>query len=75
MITLDEKIARTRRLLDRLQEDQPYLRVRVAALGAEHRQSVRSYADQVRAHAEAELARLLAERSAEPDSSLPQPID
>jgi hypothetical protein len=75
MITLDEKIARTRRLIERLQQDQPYLRMRVAPLGAEHRQSVRSYAAQVRAHAEAELARLCAERGAEYDWTQPQPAD
>jgi len=39
MITLEEKIARTERLLRRMEEDQPYLRVRLSALGAEHRQS------------------------------------
>jgi hypothetical protein len=37
MITLDEKIARTQRLLRRLEEDEPYLRIRLSALGAEHR--------------------------------------
>lgn len=63
MITLEEKIARTERLLRRLEEDQPYLRVRLSALGAEHRQSSQAFADSVRAEAEAELARLLSERT------------
>ena len=64
MITLEEKIARTERLLRRLEEDQPYLQTRLSALGEEHRQSVHAYADRVRAAAEAELERLLALRSA-----------
>src|SRR5271157_4981323 len=62
MITLEEKIARTERLLRRLEEDQPYLRARLSALGAEHRESANAFADRMRAEAEAELARLLAER-------------
>ncbi|MGB7150966.1 MAG: hypothetical protein WBD45_17535 [Terriglobales bacterium] len=61
---MEEKIARTERLLRRLEEDQPYLHVRLSPLGAEHRQSVNAYADRVRAEAEAELQRLLAERTA-----------
>ncbi|HEY4840815.1 MAG TPA: hypothetical protein VIH78_02545 [Terriglobales bacterium] len=64
MITLEEKIARTERLLRRLEEDQPYLHVRLSPLGAEHRQSANAFADRVRAEAEAELQRLLAQRAA-----------
>jgi hypothetical protein len=60
-IPIEEKIARTQRLLRRLEEDQPYLQVRLSALGDEHRQSVHAYADRVRAEAEAELQRLRAE--------------
>jgi len=63
MITLDERIARTERLLRRLQEDQPYLQFRLAPLGAEYRQSANDYANRVRAEAEAELRRLLQERT------------
>jgi hypothetical protein len=63
MITLEEKIARTQRLLQRLEEDQPYLRMRLSPLGAEHRQSANAFAERVRAEAEAELQRLLAEQS------------
>ena len=55
MITLDERIAKTERLLRRLQDDQPYLRARLSALGAEHRQSASAFADRVRVEAEAEL--------------------
>jgi hypothetical protein len=61
MITLEEKIARTQRLLRRLEEDEPYLRARLSALGPEHRQSASAFADLVRIEAEAELARLMAE--------------
>ena len=62
MITLEERIARTQRLLRRLEEDQPYLRVRLSVLGAEHRQSANAFVDRVRTEAVAELQRLLAER-------------
>jgi len=75
MITLEEKIARTQRLLKRLEEDEPYLHVRLSALDAEHRQSARVFADQVRAEAEAELQRLLAERTPPLEWSAPQPAD
>ena len=63
MITLEERIARTQRLLRRLEEDQPYLHARLSVLGAEHRQSANAFVDRVRAEAEAELERLLAERA------------
>jgi hypothetical protein len=76
MITLDEKIARTLRLLRRLEEDKPYLRVRLSALAVEHRQSANAFADRVRIEAEAELARLIAELStAQELTAAPQPAD
>ena len=75
MITLEEKIARTERLLRRLEEDQPYLRVRLSALGDEHRQSANAFAEQVRAEAEAELARLISERTPALELNSPQPAD
>ena len=75
MITLEEKIARTERLLRRLEEDEPYLHVRVAALGNEHRQEINAFAARVRAQAEAELERLLAERGATSDWSPPHLAD
>jgi hypothetical protein len=75
MITLEEKIARTERLLRRLEEDQPYLHVRLSALGADHRQSAHAFADRVRAEAEAELERLLAERESPYEWNVPQPAD
>ena len=75
MISLEEKIARTQRLLRRLEEDEPYLRVRVVALGSEHRRDVNAFAARVRAQAEAELERLLAERGTACNGSVPQPAD
>jgi hypothetical protein len=74
MITIEEKIARTERLLRRLAEDEPYLRVRLSVLGAEHRASAHAYARRVRTEAEAELARLMAERGTR-EMSAPQPAD
>ena len=75
MITIEERIARTERLLRRLEEDQPYLRARLSVLGAEHRKSAAAYADRVRAEAEAELARLIAERGTAAEMTAPQPAD
>jgi hypothetical protein len=75
MITLEERIAKTERLLRRLDEDQPYLHVRLSALGAEHRESASAFADSVRAQAEAELQRLLEERALPYEWSVPQPAD
>ena len=75
MITIDEKIARTERLLRRLEEDRPYLRHRLSALGDEHRQSAHAFHDRVCAEAQAELARLLAERTPPMEWSTPQPAD
>ena len=75
MITLEEKIARTQRLLRRLEEDQPYLHARLSALGAEHRESSNAFANRVRAEAEAELQRLIAERGLPCEWNVPQPAD
>jgi hypothetical protein len=75
MITLEERIARTQRLLRRLEEDRPYLHIRLSGLGAEHRQSANAFADRVRAEAEAELRSLLAERPLPYEWNIPQPAD
>jgi len=75
MISLEEKIVRTQRLLQRLAEDEPYLRMRLAALGTEHRKSANAFAQQMRLEAQAELERLIAAREPEYDWSLPQPAD
>lgn len=75
MITLEERIARTQRLLQRLEDDQPYLSVRLSALGAEHRESSQAFAERVRTEAEAELRRLLDERTPILEWNAPQPAD
>jgi hypothetical protein len=75
MITIDERIARTERLLRRLIDDEPYLRARLSVLGADHRQSAHAFHDRVRAEAEAELARLQAERIPSLEWTTPQPAD
>ncbi len=75
MITLEERIAKTERLLRHLEEDEPYLRARLSALGAENRQSAHAFAGRVRAEAEAELQRLLAERTSPLEWTAPQPAD
>jgi hypothetical protein len=75
MITLDERIAKTERLLRRMQEDVPHLHMRLKPLGAEYRQSANAFADRMRAEAEAELQRLLQERSAPNEPAIPQPAD
>jgi hypothetical protein len=64
MITLEERIAKTRRLLRHLEKDQPHLHLRLSPLGAEHRQSAAAFADRIRAAAEAELQRLMAQNAA-----------
>jgi len=61
-VSLEERIAKAQRLLRFMEEDQPYLQARLSPLGAEHRQSANDFADRLRAEAEAELQRLLAER-------------
>ncbi len=75
MITLEEKIAKTQRLLRRLQEDEAHLHVRLSALGDEHRQSATDFAERVRAEAQAELQRLMTERGNRYDWTVPQPAD
>ena len=75
MITLEERIAKTERLLRRLEEDEPYLHVRLSELGAEHRQSATAFAESMRAAAEAQLQRLLEERTLPRESSASQPAD
>lgn len=75
MIGIEEKIARTQRLLRRLEEDEPYMHVRLSPLAVEHRQSATAFAERVRAEAQAELQRLIAERGNRYDWTLPQPAD
>jgi hypothetical protein len=62
MITVDEKIAKTQRMLRRMEQDLPYLQMRLSPLGAEHRQSANAFAERIRAEVESELQRLMVER-------------
>jgi hypothetical protein len=75
MITLDEKIERTQRLLRRMEEDRPYMKARLAGLGDDHRQSASAYAEELRAQAIAELSRLIEQRGSDSDLTIPQPAD
>jgi hypothetical protein len=75
MITLEERIARVERMLRRLEEDKPYLRARFSGLGAEQRQSAHAFTNLMRVEAEAELARLIAEKAPSLEWTAPQPAD
>ncbi len=58
-----------------MQEDLPYLHMRLKPLGPEYRQSANAFADRMRAEAEAELQRLLQERAVPYELTSPQPAD
>jgi hypothetical protein len=75
MFSLEERIAKTQRLLRRLEEDKPYLRMRLSPLGAEHRQSATAFANRIRIEAEAELRRLMAESAAPNSQNVQQRAD
>lgn len=75
MVTLEEKIAKAQRLLRLLDNDQPYMNMRLSVLGAEQRQAANDFAGRVRAEAQAELQRLLAERAMPWEWTVPQPAD
>jgi hypothetical protein len=75
MISLEERIAKTQRLLRRLEEDKPYLRMRLSPLGAEHRHSATAFANRIRIEAEAELRRLMAESAAPTSQNVRQRAD
>ena len=75
MISLDEKIERTRRLLRRLEEDQPLLAMRVADLGREHQESAKSFVAEMMAQTRAELEKLKQQQAKEFDISVPAPAD
>jgi hypothetical protein len=75
MISLDEKIERTRRLLRRLEEDQPLLAMRVADLEREHQESAKSFVAEMMAQTRAELEKLKQQQAKEFDISVPAPAD
>lgn len=58
MLSIDTRIHRAQRLLRMLEEDAPLLAVRVAPLTPERQRAAKIYAEQLAAHARAELVRL-----------------
>jgi hypothetical protein len=75
MLSLDEKIDRTQRLLRRLEEDAPLLARRVAELGPEHQESSKRFAALMMAQAQAELEKLRAAQANRFDLAFPAPAD
>jgi hypothetical protein len=63
MLSIHAKINRTQRLIRMMEEDAPLLAIRVAGLSQERQRSAKEYAIQLRAHARAELQRLMLEAS------------
>jgi hypothetical protein len=76
MLNLDSRIDRAQRLLRMLEEDAPLLAVRVADLAPEHQQSAKNYAARLAAHARAELATMMEQRTSwDSDDIIPEPAD
>jgi|KBSMisStandDraft_5_1062788.scaffolds.fasta_scaffold625968_2 hypothetical protein len=75
MITIQEKINRTLRMLHRMEKDMPLLALRIAPLGKEHRESSRKFAEQVMVHTRAELDRLMAQHISEREIGMPEAAD
>ncbi len=76
VLSIDAKIDRARRLVRMLEEDTSLLAVRVAELTPERQESAKDYANQLTAHARAELERLIAEGSFwDPNDPTPQAAD
>lgn len=75
MLSLDEKIDRTQRLLRRLEEDAPLLAQRISELGPEHQESSKRFAAQVIAQARAELEKLRTAQANRFDLAFPAPAD
>jgi hypothetical protein len=75
MITIQEKIDRTLRMLHRMEQDMPLLAIRIAPLGKEHRDSARTFAEQMMVHTRAELDRLLAQHVGEREIGIPEAAD
>ena len=78
MLSIHNKIDRVQRLVRMLEDDVPLLALRVAPLATERQQSAKDYAAELRAHARAELERLIAQGSfleANPEDPMPQAAD
>jgi hypothetical protein len=75
MISIHERIDRAQRLVQMLEQDAPLLAIRVAELTPERQKSAKDYAAQLKAHARAELERLLREESVWSSWDSPQAAD
>jgi hypothetical protein len=78
MLPIQTKIDRVQRLVRMLDADAPLLALRVAPLAPDRQQSAQDYAAELRAHARAELERLIAQGSfldANPEDQMPQAAD
>jgi hypothetical protein len=76
MLSIHNKIDRAQRLVQRLEEDAPYLDARIASLTPERQKAARDYASQLTARARAELERLMQESLWwDPNDSTPQAAD
>ncbi len=63
MLSIPARINRVQRLVRMLENDAPLLAIRVAELTPERQLSAKSYAERLRAHAQAELEKLVAQGS------------
>lgn len=63
MLSIHDRINRIQRLVRMLEKDAPLLAIRVAELTPERQHSAKSYAERLRAHARAELEKLVAQGS------------
>jgi len=78
MLPIHTKIDRVQRLVRMLEQDARLLALRVAPLAPERQQSAKAYAAELRAHARAELERLVAQGSfldSNPNDQTPQAAD
>ena len=76
MLSLQLRIDRARRFLHMLENDAPFLEVRISPLTAERQKRTKSYAATLMQQTRAEIARMLQEVSAqEAIDSLPQAAD
>jgi len=76
MLSIYNKIDRAQRLVRLLEDDAPFLDVRIANLTPERQQATREFASQLTASARAELERLMQESVLwDPNDPTPQPAD
>jgi hypothetical protein len=78
MLPIHTKIDRVQRLVRMLDADARLLALRVAPLAPDRQQSAKDYAAELRAHARAELERLIAQGSfldSNPEDQMPQAAD